>query len=333
MTRLHNTIGGTAAAAGCCAHLGVPYFGRSIWDGYLAWKGTPRPFRKTESMQWGNDLEAGILRWYEREQRPGWSLRFPSQMGAGHYHASLDAIMRPTRMGKLSEERRCIVVDAKRAVMRKEHWGTSAEPKTPLGYQVQLSHYGLVLEARGYTPIACDLAIYDPLADSQGREAGHVRSFRWEDLRPLALEWRAIVEAERLRWVAGGLPDLDGSDSAQWWQAIHNAPPRGKGRPVRPADAEERQLIEWWRTAAAEEKRSRTIRKRLAQELTARADGHRLEVPSGGYVQAQSAGGGHRFDVAMFRARHPDLYQAYKRPQPRGVSVRGYRFPEENPTK
>ena len=331
-TRTHATIGGTAAAAIVCGTLDVPYFGRSIWDGYLTWSREPRPFRATESMQWGIDLEAGILAWYEREQRPGWSLRDPGVIAAGDYHASLDAILRPESLaGPLATGRRCIVVDAKRAVMRREHWGTSAEPLTPLGYQVQLSHYGLVLEARGYTPVACDLAIYDPSADAQGREAGHVRSFPWVELRPHALRWRAIVDAEIRRWEAGGYPDWDGSDSAQWWQSIHNAPPSGKGRESREATWEEEGQIEAWRAAASLERASRRTRKRLAQEITASADGHRLQHPSGGYVQAQASGGGHRFDVTAFKAQHPDLFEAFKRPQPRGVSFRGYRFPEENP--
>jgi len=320
------TIGGTGAAALVCHALGVDYFGRSPWDVYLRYTGQEKPRAPLGPMRWGLDLEGGILAWYSREQRPGWTVERSPVMRDGRHHGSLDALL-----GR--DPRQVVVVDAKRAVMRHEYWGTVEEPKTPLGYQVQLAHYGLIAEAKGLEVVACDLAIYDPFADANGREAGHVRSLPWADLRPLAIEWRAIVDAEVDAWERGELPPLDGSDAATHWLAVHCSPPKVKDPEAgaRFADHDQAALIAEWRKATAEARAADLRRKALGQALIRTLEGRRLDVEGGGYVQPQTVGGGARLDSRRLKKERPDLYAEYSKPSTPSVTVRAYKFPKEQP--
>ncbi len=299
------TIGGTAAAAIVCAHYGAPYFGRTMWHAHNRWAGIARPFKATASMQWGLHLEQGILDWYANEHRKGWYLRAGVRLENGWRHGSLDALLTSnTEQGPHALATHTIVSDAKRAVMRRDEWGTDDAPLIPLGYQVQLGWYGLLAEDAGHDVVACELAIYDPLADANGGNPGSIRSMAWSDLRPHAMIWLDIVEAEVERWRAGITPPWDGSDAASAYQAVHHAPPTGPKREARMATPEEEDQIERWHNHSIVEKSSGGERKRLGQALTIQADGKRVFLESGAYVQAQNTGYG-------------------------GVTLRGYRFPKE----
>ena len=249
MTEESHTIGGTDAAAIVCQRFGVPYFGRSAWDAYLRWSGqAPARGPRPAYLDTGLRLEPMILDWYVETQRTGWdyvndvyrNLRIETATA----HGSIDGLLvRP-----LDDH---VVVDAKRAVLRVDEWGTDADPRTPIGYQVQLAWYGLLVEETRGPVLACDLAIYDPLRDASGQDPWAVRSHPWADLRGLALEWRALVEEEVALWEAGQQPPWDGSDAAQRWLAVHAAPPRGSDREARIATNEEAELVRAWRGFAA----------------------------------------------------------------------------------
>lgn len=294
------SIGGTSAAAIVCDHLGVRYFGRTVWHAYLRWAGLERKFRSTPGMQWGLRLERGILEWYAEIHRPGWVQYDGLRLAQGWRHGNLDSLF--CKKSHLMTPTHAIVVDAKRAVMRRDEWGTDDEPQCPLGYSVQLGWYGLLAEREGYDVLSCDLAIYDPMADAEGRDPGHVRSTPWDELRPFALDWETIVSAAVTRWEAGQIPAWDGSDAASAYQASHHdSTLKAADREARMATADERAVIEAWHSARCVEKLAKAERKLLAQELIASADGKRVFLEDGAYVQPQNAShggvslGGHRF--------------------------------------
>lgn len=316
-----NTVGGTGAAAIVSQRLGVRYFGRSAWDAYLRFTGEEKPWEGSKPMRSGLRLENAILDWYEQEQRPGWTWTRQHKITGGVYHGTLDGL------GVRGQQ--AIVVDAKRAVMRVEEWGTAEAPLVPLGYQIQLAHYGLLAEEQGHSVLACDLAIYDPWADANGWEAWRVRSLDWVDLRPAAITWRAMVDKEVARWQAGEYPAWDGSDAASYWLSVHCAPPRGKGRQERHAADDEADTVARWLDATTRAKTAEEERKALAQDLISRLDGHKVWVGDG-YIQAQPAGGGRRVDSKRLKADHPDIFEQYSNESPAGVALRGYRLtPEE----
>lgn len=318
---MSGTIGGTGAAAIVCQRLGVRYFGRGCWDAYLRFTGEEPPWEPSTPMRNGLRLENAILDRYA-EQRPGWAMRRQVRLTDGHRHGTLDGLLTRERDGAAE------IVDAKRAVMRHAEWGTAEQPATPVGYIVQLAWYALRAEAAGHRVASLALAIYDPAADAQGWEAFHVRYWSWPEVRSDAAQWQAWVDEEHARWVAGERPELDGSDAAAYWLALHCAPPRDR-RDERPATTEEEALVERWRSASLAAKRAEAEKREAAQRLIFASEGKRILLPGGPYVQPQAAGGGRRLDSKLVKARHPAVYaECCKETQP-AVSLRGYRFPDE----